>query len=242
MNPFFSKRRIGGLEEMISSMVEKLCIRIEEFRKSGQPIPMRLAYMCLTTDVITKYSMARSWDHLESPDFSPTWCETIKATAGVGHFMKHFPWLFPVIRALPDRLVAVLNPGMLLLLDFQRSIERQIKEIMNRKGEDEQHYLVDGQPTIFHELLNSDLPPWEKSLERLWQEGQVVVGAGADTTANALSVTTFHLLDNPDKLQRLKSELATLMPDPYSPVKLRELAQLPYMVCSLAQCLFDPLT
>lgn len=120
MNPFFSKRRIAGLEEMIMSMVEKLCIRIEEFRQSGQPIPMRLAYMCLTTDVITKYSMARSWDHLESPDFSPIWCETIKATAGAGVFMKHFPWLFPIIRALPDRLVAAFNPGMLLLLDFQR--------------------------------------------------------------------------------------------------------------------------
>lgn len=113
---------------------------------------------------------------------------------------------------------------------------------MDRKGDDEQLYLVDGQPTIFHELLNSDLPPWEKSLERLWQDGQVVVGAGADTTANALTVTTFHLLDNPDKLQRLKSELETLMPDPCSPVKLRELEQLPYMVCSLARCLIDPLT
>ncbi|EON70045.1 hypothetical protein W97_09313 [Coniosporium apollinis CBS 100218] len=235
MNPFFSKRRIAGLEEMISSMVEKLCIRIEEFRQSGQPIPMRLAYMCLTTDVITKYSMARSWDHLESPDFSPIWCETIKATAGAGVFMKHFPWLFPVVRALPDRLVAALNPGMLLLLDFQRSIERQIKEIMDRKGDDEQLYLVDGQPTIFHELLNSDLPLWEKSLERLWQEGQVVVGAGADTTANALTVTTFHLLDNPDKLQRLKSELEMLMPDLCSPVKLRELEQLPYMSAVLSE-------
>lgn len=120
MNPLFSKRRILGLEEMISSMIEKLCTRIEEFRKSGQPMPLRLVYMCLTTDVITKYSMARSWNHLDSPDFSPAWCETIKATGELGLFMKHFPWLFPIIRALPDRLVAMLHPGMLLLLDFQR--------------------------------------------------------------------------------------------------------------------------
>ncbi len=89
---------------------------------------------------------------------------------------------------------------------------------------------MDGQPTIFHELLNSDLPPREKSLERLWQEGQVIVGAGTDTTANALSVITFHLLDNPDKVKKLKSELKTVMPDPYSPAKLRELEQLPNMV------------
>lgn len=95
---------------------------------------------------------------------------------------------------------------------------------------------MDGQPTIFHELLNSDLSPQEKSLERLWQEGQVVVGAGADTTANALSITTFHLLDNLEKMQKLKSELETVMPDPFSHAKLQELEQLPYLVCFL---LFD---
>jgi hypothetical protein len=56
---------------------------------------------------------------LDSPDFSPVWVETIKATAAAGHLMKQFPWIFPVIRALPRSVVGAMNPGMLLLLDFQ---------------------------------------------------------------------------------------------------------------------------
>jgi len=100
-------------------MIEKLCGRIDEFKKSGQPMSMRQVYMCLTTDVVTLYSLNRSWNHLDSPDFSPLWVETIKATGAAGHIMKQFPWLFSVIRALPRNVVGAMDPGMLLLLDFQ---------------------------------------------------------------------------------------------------------------------------
>lgn len=100
-------------------MVEKLCNRIEEYRRTGQPMSMRKVYMCLTTDIVTLYALNRSWNHLDSPDFSPMWVETIKATAESGHLMKNFPWLFPLIRALPRSVVGALDPGLVLLLEFQ---------------------------------------------------------------------------------------------------------------------------
>jgi hypothetical protein len=119
INPFLSKRSVERLQPMLTFMIEKLCNRIEEFQKSGQPMPMRQVYMCLTTDVVTLYALNRSWNHLDSPDFSPVWVETIKATAGAGHLMKQFPFIFPVIRALPRWVVGAMDPGMNLLLDFQ---------------------------------------------------------------------------------------------------------------------------
>jgi len=91
------------------------------------------------------------------------------------------------------------------------------------------------QRTIFHELLESNLPPEEKSLERLWQEGQIVVGAGADTTANALTVSTFHLLDNPEKCRKLKAELEIAMPDKYAPARLGVIEKLPYLSAVLLE-------
>jgi cytochrome P450 len=68
--------------------------------------------------------------------------------------------------------------------------------------------------------LESNLPAEEKKLLRLTQEGQVVVGAGADTTANALTITTFHVLDNPTILTKLRQELEKAMPDRFQPAKL----------------------
>ena len=84
--------------------------------------------------------------------------------------------------------------------------------------------------TIFESLLDSNLPEKEKSFDRLWQESLLVVGAGADTTANVCAQLTFHLLSNPDKLAILKKELEEAIPDPYEPVKLTVVEHLPYLV------------
>jgi cytochrome P450 len=57
-----------------------------------------------------------------------------------------------------------------------------------------------------------------------------VVGAGADTTGNVLTITTFHLLANPDILAKLRKELEEAMPDRFQPAKLSLVENLPYLV------------
>lgn len=67
----------------------------------------------------------------------------------------------------------------------------------------------------------------------LWQEGQNIVGAGADATAYVLTMTTFHLLNNPDKLNKLRQELssaAASLPQGQD-WNLATTRQLPYLVC-----------
>ena len=67
-------------------------------------------------------------------------------------------------------------------------------------------------------------------MERLRQEGQLILGAGSDTVANALTATTFHLVDNPEKMLKLVEELEKAIPDPNEPAKLTLVEQLPYLV------------
>lgn len=55
----------------------------------------------------------------------------------------------------------------------------QIKEVQDGIGEKSGK----AETTIFHELLNGSLPEQEKTVARLWQEGQIIVGAGTETTA-----------------------------------------------------------
>jgi len=69
----------------------------------------------------------------------------------------------------------------------------QIAEIIN--GRNEARKYVE-QPTIFHEMLHSDMPPQEKTFERLFRETQVIAGGGILTTSWALTVTSFHIVDN----------------------------------------------
>lgn len=92
--------------------------------------------------------------------------------------------------------------------------------------------------TIFEELRDSTLPPQEKSVERLMDEGFILIGAGGETTAQTLAVLTFHLLNNPLVLQKLQTELDTAMPDPSRPMSWQQLEQLPYLVRVVLQNTF----
>lgn len=67
--------------------------------------------------------------------------------------------------------------------------------------------------TIFNSILDSGLPPSEVSVSRLQQEAISVTGAGIETTMRALSVTTYHVLANPDIKARLVAELRAAIPD-----------------------------
>ena len=83
--------------------------------------------------------------------------------------------------------------------------------------------------TIFHEVLESDLPAEEKRSERLGHEAQTVVGAGLSTTAWALTHATFHILNQPETLRKLQDELTTAIPDPTATLDWALLEKLPYL-------------
>ncbi|TVY37544.1 Cyrochrome P450 monooxygenase [Lachnellula subtilissima] len=228
LSPFFSKQSILRLEPTISSMVEKLSSRIAEFKRSGQPMPLRLSYACLSTDIVHLYAFNIYSNHLDSQDFSPKWNETIASVSKLTTFMKHFPWLYKVFPRLPEWITSAISPDMVLLLDWQNLLRRQVQRSI-----DEQNAKVkntDGlSRNIFQSLLESDLPPQDKTVERLRQEGQLLLGAGSDTVANTLSITTFHLVDNPEKMSKLVRELEKAMPDPNEPARLTIVEQVPYL-------------
>ena len=83
--------------------------------------------------------------------------------------------------------------------------------------------------TIFHELIQtSELPPEEKTLSHLVNEGQAVVAAGQVTTTHYLNTTVYHILANPGIHSKLKAELEQAMPNGHLP-SLNKLEQLPYL-------------
>lgn len=60
-------------------------------------------------------------------------------------------------------------------------MRNQILEVKKRVAEQEDNQK--GHITIFEEICRGDLPEHEKSVERLAQEGALVVSAGTETTA-----------------------------------------------------------
>ena len=83
--------------------------------------------------------------------------------------------------------------------------------------------------SIFHELLDSDLPASEKTVPRLIDEALTIVAAGSNTTAHFLKTTSFHILANPSILAKLRAELQGIASNPAELPPLRDLEHKPFL-------------
>lgn len=84
--------------------------------------------------------------------------------------------------------------------------------------------------TIFEEIRNDpDLPPQEKTTDRLTDEATILVIAASETPAKTLSLLVFHLLRNPEILAKARQELSALSPPAGEMLSLPQLESLPYL-------------
>jgi cytochrome P450 len=84
---------------------------------------------------------------------------------------------------------------------------------------------------IFHTILQSSLPPQEKTQKRLGQEGVVAIAAGGETCGRMMSNALYYVLANKERVMPLlQQELLSVMPTPDTQPELKSLEQLPYLV------------
>ncbi|KAL2072092.1 hypothetical protein VTL71DRAFT_11435 [Oculimacula yallundae] len=225
MSPMFSVKKIEEFQPVILEKVEKFCRKVARYQ-DGQVLPLSRALTALTTDIITEYSFARSYDHLDSTDFKDTFHEALVAIYVVGHFALHFSWVFPVLDIMPEWVVEKMQPEILPVVGLRKSLAKQVREIRDGLNESYKHV---NHPTIFHELLYSDLPEAEKSDARLGDEAQLIIAAGLVTTSWALTVASFHISKNPEILEKLRKELAAAGSSSTKPLDWHKLEKLPYL-------------
>ncbi|KAL8890819.1 MAG: hypothetical protein Q9215_002045 [Flavoplaca cf. flavocitrina] len=262
MNPFFSRLRILQYTPYAAARVERLCQRLEtEYKATAKVFCFNDAWASLTTDVINYYSFAISYDFQDYPDFVAPFTKSIKLLAQSLHMVGHFPWILSLLQSLPDSVVGILNPAMVPVFEFQNEITAQIKRIVHEESTGDNKAATDHK-TVFSELLKSDLPQQELSLDRLKHEALSITGGGVGeiprlfplrefnfrprtgaltqkhTIKNALVTATYGIISNPTIYKRLHAELVKAIPDPTGkPPSVPELERLPYLNAIVQECL-----
>lgn len=231
-NPFFSRGKVLQQEGLIQQLVNKLCDRLEGLAIKGDIAPLSLGYTCLTTDLITSFVMDRNFGYLDSPDWHPCWGQTLKEASELTTVTRQVTWVLLMLRLFPQCWIETLNPGLTLFYTLARKCQERIGELLQERDTvaGSEKRFSHRKKTLFDQVWDSKLPPLEKKQARLAQEVRSAIGAGTETTSNALTVITYHLLSYPDKLQRLQLELRKLEPNPDADVGLCDLEKLPYLV------------
>ncbi|KND87123.1 Trichodiene oxygenase [Tolypocladium ophioglossoides CBS 100239] len=235
LSPFFSKASVYRLEPVIQDKVDEMIERMEEFRLSRRPLPLFEMFAAYINDVVMEYAFARSDRRLAQPDFDPVFLNALTAASDMCHWVLHMNWMLRMLQSIPVRLARLFNPGSSTskISPRTKKVKDQIRNIQdgtNRSNEKGLHR------TIFHDVLDSDMPASEKKLERMWQEGMVVVGAGTDTTAWTLVVALVHIIIDAGIRQHLEDEVLAAMSDKGS-LNLSDLEQLPYLSACIKEAL-----
>ncbi|KAI4254729.1 MAG: hypothetical protein L6R42_007068, partial [Xanthoria sp. 1 TBL-2021] len=223
--PFFSKKSVADMSGDIEERLKALACRIREFQNTATAMPLGLGYIALTTDIISKYALADCYYLLEREDLGADYHQLLVGFVHSCHFIRHFTWLFNFIQALPGPVVLCLQPSLKLAHRITKKMEMDIHSLKKR---------LEGKPTgpepgIFAALLGSNLPPQEKSADRMSSEGMGLLVAGSETTAQTLSITTYHMLANPDILAELRKQLENAIPEAGTLPPLAELEAVPYL-------------
>ncbi|KAF2113499.1 putative cytochrome P450 [Lophiotrema nucula] len=224
LNPFFAKRSVTRFEPRIGAIVTTLCTRLREELNMKRVVDINAAFMALTMDIITEYCYGKSCEFLLEPDFKHEWKECMTNVFEKAAFRRAIPWLTYTLQKLPLGWMLKLMPSMEFLINWQRDIKKQVEAILAQNGEEKESN------SIFHSLRDDlDLPASEKSVKRLADEGEILIGAGSETTAKTLTYTAFYVINTPSVLQRLREELKTVMKTSAHIPAWTELEQLPYL-------------
>lgn len=222
---FFSRSMIARLEPEIHVLVQKLCSKLLAQSGDGQAFDVTMAYSCFTSDAISGYSFGQSFGFLEQKGWFPNFREPTAAFLQPVFIFRFFPWTRKSV-ALGKYMVDYLPYDQALLV---RTLQIDMPARVRQAKADMNAGMKHDRPTIFAELLESDLEALEKGPQRLADEAAAVVGAGTETTSWALTVMTYHLLKKPDLLAKLTAELKTVIHDSQNLPAWLVLEALPYL-------------
>ncbi|OKL63057.1 hypothetical protein UA08_01910 [Talaromyces atroroseus] len=236
LNRFFSTASVRRLQPLLNERAQSLIGRFRKAQASKNPIPLEYALAAFTNDIVREYSYGQSDHYLDKDDWGSEYYDAAVTIAKSGNLMKQMMFIFHFISSLPPWLQAKLSPALASSLRFYTLVENIITGIKSQSGSGSTYEHL-GHPTLFHEILKSNLPESDKSVSRLKDEALIVVGAGTLSTSWALCVAIYYLLVSPNLLSKLKQELKAAIPDRNQPIPLAQLEQLPYLKATVQEAL-----
>ncbi|EPS38668.1 hypothetical protein H072_7603 [Dactylellina haptotyla CBS 200.50] len=225
--PYFSKQAVRKVEWILQEKIDLFLNRVSEM----DTINLSRGFRCLICDIITTYSYEKCYEALRDPNFSPSWLLAFEELVGANRVCFTFPkvfefmsWVFETL--LPRPTVKKLSPEMGSMMEFQDTCSKAVLDQQKRWLAGERNIT-----TIFEQLFQDDPKKGRKAAtkDELEDEAFLVIAAGMDTSAHALTVAVYYLVKYPDIQAKLLEDLKTVLPNPRSEVKEETLEQLPFL-------------
>lgn len=211
---------------MVHERIGKFCERLDESLKKGTPINLDKGFAAMTADIITKRLYGSHFDYLSTPAFDFPVREAFLGVSMLFNFARFFPRPVQLLRKLPIPIIGMILPSVAKFLTLQDDIERDITATLAANSTTD----AEKKSIIIQALGDPRIPSEERGLVRLLDEGTVIIFAGTETSARALSVAMFHFARNKKLVEALREELNTLPLLERNEYALSQLEPLPFLV------------
>lgn len=131
--------------------------------------------------------------------------------------MKQFPCIFLLMNNFQLWFVEKYLADLAVVYRWHTIWAQQIQSI--KAGADD-YSKERGRPTIFETLQGSDLSPHDKSVTRLVDDAQAVVGAGSITASLTLALIAYYILSDQSIETNMVDELTQAIPKSSIPLPL----------------------
>jgi len=222
----FSDRALKEQEPLLKQWTELMRDKMMESAKAGRKADLLKFYNCTTFDIMGDLCFAESLQMLEGSDYAP-WVKLIFDGIKKNTKLKSFKMLGSLPTYIIDQILfksEVVRAKQLEHWNYSRErVDRRLARTPDR-------------PDLWTKILETGAPNDKEglSLGEHHSIASVFMVAGTETTATALSGTTYQLLTNPDKLARLKDEIRSSF-DSLEDLHLEPLARQKYLMAVLQE-------
>ncbi|RAH46232.1 cytochrome P450 [Aspergillus brunneoviolaceus CBS 621.78] len=234
---FFSKRSIQSLSPITERCVLKLMQRLQEFYEADRIVRLDDAFAAMTSDVITYYSYGESQGFLEDATFRSEIRTLVNELAATSHLNRFIPVMSMLLRRIPPRWLAALQPSRAATYDYLASIYALSAQSATPEAAAETDRKPTKHATIFAQLSDPSIPASERTRARFQDEAVQFLLAGTETTSSILTYAAYILGSRKDYVERLRAELRTVLPTPTSTASWTELEKLPFLTAIITESL-----
>ncbi|GKZ36939.1 hypothetical protein AbraIFM66950_008204 [Aspergillus brasiliensis] len=229
MNPAFSTRALSAQEPILQRNVNLLLSKLQDFAQQGQAVDLRAWYNYTTFDLIGDLAFGETFGCLATNTYHE-WVHFVISYFFASSLLQVIHRFRPL-----NRILAALMPQELHRQKQRHGELTQEKTRRRIKAGTEQ--------ADFVEPMIQASQSGQLSVEEIEQQASILILAGSETTATALTVTTYLLVENPRVLAELRRELHAHYSNE-SQIDILSVHQLQYLHAVLQEALrlFPPIT
>lgn len=109
LNPFFSRKMVLELENVVQEKVEKLVRRASRALEENEPINVHHGFRAISVDVITDYAFNNCYNLLDRSDLGGEFLAMVRGLGPAWWFFQQWPSIQPLAFKTPKWLAEILS-------------------------------------------------------------------------------------------------------------------------------------